>query len=286
MSLVNGRGSHMGNIRRPLSAAALLGAALCAGCAVPFYDVPLDEYGQPTVKTIVERIQCEIRDMVRDDRPDHPDSFHRKFLLNGDYEVVIALSLEVNDSGGLAPSVSYIPNPLTATTSLIWGANATLSKARDHTFSENIQLSTRQIFLDWKSGTKSYDCPTADTNLAGSLGIKDLVSMAASTPGLIDEPKGEAKNVFGGVVQFVVTKGLSAAGPTWQLVRFKSIAALGSLSEVNTDKITLAFAPGSQKGKRLPTIRGLNASGYQFLQQLILNSINSQLVIQNRLLLF
>jgi hypothetical protein len=261
-------------------AAALLGAALCStGCAVPFYDVPLDEYAQPTVKTIVERIQCEIRDMVRDDRPNHPDSFHRKFLLNGDYEVVIALSLEVNDTGGLAPSFTYV-TPLTVATSQTWGASAVLSKSRDHTFSENIQLSTREIFLDWKSGFKSYDCPMADTNLAGSLGLKDLVSMAASTPGLDDELKGGAKSVFGGIVQFVVTKSVSAAGPSWQLVRFKNIAALASLSEVNIDKITLSFAPGPNKGKRLPS-QALNPAGYQFLQQLILNSINSQLVIQN-----
>jgi hypothetical protein len=218
--------------------------------------------------------------MVRNDRPDHPDSFHRRFLLNGDYEVVIALSLEVNDSGGLAPSVSYV-TPLAAATSLTLGASAALSKARTHNFSENIQLSTREIFLDWKSGIKSYDCPIADTNLAGSLGLKDLVSMAASTPGLDEELKGGAKSVFGGTVQFVVTKSLSAAGPSWQLVRFKNIGALGSLSEVHTDKITLAFAPGSNKGKRLPGTGGLNPSGYQFVQQLILNSINSQLVIQN-----
>ena len=271
----------MGNIRPLLSAAALLGAALCGGCAVPFYDVPLDEYGQPTVKTIVERIQCEIRDMVRNDRPDDPASFHRKFLLNGDYDVLIALSLEVNDSGGLAPSLSYV-TPLTAATTFTFGTSATLSKARAHTFSENIQLSTRQIFVDWKSGFKSYDCPVADTNLAGSLGIKDIVSMAASTPDLDEDLKGGAKSVFGGTVQFVVTKSLSATGPSWQLVRFKNIAALGSLSEINTDKITLSFAPGSNKGKRLPRIQGFNGAAYQFLQQQLLNSINSQLVIQNQ----
>jgi hypothetical protein len=270
----------MRNIRRLLSGAALLGATLCSGCAVPFYDVPLDEYGQPTVKTIVERIQCEIRDMVRDDRPSHPDSFQGKWLLNGDYEVVIALSLEVNDSGGLAPSVTYL-TPLAAATSLTLGANATLSMGRSHTFSENIQLSTRQIFQDWKSGTKSYDCPMANTNLAGSLGLKDIVSMAASSPDLDEELKGGAKSVFGGIVQFVVTKSLSATGPSWQVKRFKNIAALGSLSEVNTDKITVAFAPGSNKGKRLPRIQGVNATAHQFLQQLILNSINSQLIIQN-----
>jgi hypothetical protein len=255
-------------------------ALLCAGCGVPFYDVPLDDYGQPTVKTIVERMQCEIRDMVRDDRPDDPNSFHRRWLLNEDYEIVVALSLEVNDSGGLAPSVTYL-NPFTPTSTFTFAANATLSKARDHTFSENIQLSTRQIYLEWKAG-RAYDCPVADTNLAGTLGIKDIVSMAASTPDIDEELKGGEKNgVFGGSVQFVVTKSLSATGPSWQLIRFKNISALGSLSEINTDKITLAFSPGSNKGKRLPRIAGFNAAGYQFIQQQILNSISSQLSIQN-----
>lgn len=275
----------MMNLKPLLSGAALLGAALCSGCAVPFYDVPLDEYGQPTVKTIVQRIQCEVRDMVRDDRPGHPDSFHRKFLLNADYEIVIALSLEVNDAGGLAPSLSYVTPLVPATAgTFTFGAGASFNMARSHTFSENIQMSTRQIFQDWKSGFKTYDCPVRDTNLAGSLGIKDLVSMAASTPDLDQDLKGflGPKQVFGGSVQFVVTKAMTATGPSWQLVKFKNIAALGTLSEVNTDKVTLAFAPGPNRGKRLPAIRPFNPRAYEFLQQLILSSINSQLVIQNQ----
>ena len=273
----------MMNINPLLSGAAMLGAALCAGCAVPYFDVPLDDFGQPTVRTIVQRIQCEVRDMVRDDRPDNPETFNRKFLLNGDYDIVIALSLEVNDSGGLAPSLSYV-TPLTAATTFTFGAGASFSKARSHTFNENIQISTRQIFLDWKSGFKPYDCPVANTNLAGNLGIKDIVSMAASTPDLDEDFKGflGAKSVFGGSVQFVVTKSMTATGPSWQLVRFKNIAALGTLSEVNTDKITLAFAPGANKGKRLPGIRPFNPAAYQFLQQMLLNAISSQLVIQNQ----
>lgn len=270
----------MRNDRNSLSAVTLLLAVSCAGCAVPSYDVPRDTYGQPTVQTIVERIQCEIRDMVRNDRPDDPATFHRRFLLNNDYEVVVNLSLEVNQSGGLAPSVSYV-TPLLGTTSsmLTLGGSATFSEARDHTFSENVQLSTRQIYQDWQSGLKSYDCPTADTNLSGRLGIKDLVSMATSSPGLNEDEVG--KTVFGGTIQFVVTKSLSATGPSWQLVRFKNIAALANLSEINTDKIVLSFAPGPNRGKRLTRVRSRNAMANQFLQQLILNSIDTQLVIQN-----
>src|ERR1700694_2223065 len=134
----------MGFARAFLHCAAVTSVLIFAGCAVPFYDVPNDRYGQPTVKTIVERIQCEVRDMVRDDRPDDdPETFHRLFLLNGDYDLQIALSLEVNDSGGLAPSVSYL-SPLTAATSVTLGASASLSQARDHTFGENIQISVRK----------------------------------------------------------------------------------------------------------------------------------------------
>ena len=121
----------------------------------------------------------------------------------------------------------------------------------------------------------------ANTNLAGGLGLKDIVSMAASTPDLDDDLKSGQKSVFGGTVQFVVTKSLSATGPSWQLVRFKNLAALASFSEINTDKITLSFAPGSNKGKRLARVHGFNPAAYQFLQQQLINSINSQLVIQN-----
>ena len=265
-------------VRRLLVASALAVAACCGACAVPSFDVPRDKYDQPTARTIVERIQCEIRDMVRNDRPDDPASFDRRFLLNNDYEVLVSLSLEVNQSGGLAPSVSYV-TPLLGTTSSTFTAagSASLSESRDHTFSENLQLSTREIYEDWLHGVKPYDCPTANTNLAGRLGIRDLVALATSSAGWKEVEVG--KSVFGGQIQFVVTKSLSATGPSWQLVRFKNVGALASLSEINTDKVTLAFAPGPNRGKRLP--RGPNPAANQFLQQMIINSIDTQLVIRN-----
>jgi hypothetical protein len=271
----------MRRFRCLMSAAALAGCGLSAGCAVPSFDVPRDKYDQPTVTTIIQRLQCEIRDMVRDDRPGDPASFHRLFLMNGDYDVLVALSLEVDDAGGLAPTVSYV-TPLTAATSWTFGATGTLSETRDHTFTENIEISTRQIYSEWKYGGQPHDCPVANTNLAGELGLKDFVSMATSSPNLDETLQGgEKTGVFGGTIQFVVTKSLSATGPSWQLVRFKNIAALGSLSEVNTDKVTVAFSQGSNKGKRLARINGFNAAAYNFLQQQLLNSISTQLSIQN-----
>jgi hypothetical protein len=262
--------------------AAVFGAAVCAGCAVPHLDVPVDSAGQPTVATIVERIQCELRDMVRDDKGDDDvTSFHRLFLLNGDYDVEIVLSVEVNDTGGLAPNLSYL-TPLSATTSFLFNVNGTLSESRDHNFTENLQLSVRSIYTDWKSGLNPHDCPVANTNLAGVLGLKDFVAMAALTPNLDQKQTLSGTGVFGGSIDFVVTKNLSALGPTWTLVHFTGPGPLGSLSEVNTDKITVGFAQGPNVGKpmRIPAWAPRrpnppNASAHFFVQQLLLSGINS-----------
>jgi hypothetical protein len=90
-------------------------------------------------------------------------------------------------------------------------------------------------------------------------------------------------------MQFIVTKNLSAFGPTWSLEFFKGPGALASLSEVNTDKITVAFAEGPNAGKpmRLPTMvtrRPANRNAHLFIQQLLVGSINTQLsTLQNSL---
>jgi hypothetical protein len=245
----------MSSGKKLILCSGILIAFLCNGCAPPHFDVPVDSLGQPTVQTIVYRIECEIRDMVRDDMGDKDiTSSHSRFLLNGHYDVAISLSLEVNDTGGLAPNLSYI-NPLGKAASFVFGGTMTLSEARDHNFTENIQLSVRKIYTDWKTNANRHDCPKADTNLAGTLGIKDFVAMADLTPDL-DESQKTPKSVFGGSMQFTVTKNFSAVGPTWSLVHFKGPGGLASLSEVNTDKITLAFAQGPNAGQAMhrPTL--------------------------------
>jgi hypothetical protein len=268
--------------------AATLIAFVCHGCAVPQFDVPTDSAGQPTVATIISRIQCEIRDMVRDDMGEADiTSFHRKFLLNGDYDVEIVLSLETNNTGGLAPNLAWI-NPLSKITSFMFGGTATLSESRDHNFTENIQLSVRNIYTEWKLHANNHDCPVADTNLAGTLGISSYVAIAALTPNLDAKQTLSGKGVFGGSDQFLVTKAINSIGPTWSLVHFKGPGPLGSLSQVNTDKITLAFAQGPNAGNPLPPLTAVipanppNPSANFFLQQLLTSQILTQIfMLQN-----
>jgi hypothetical protein len=254
----------------------VLASSLC-GCAPPQFDTPIDRFGQPTVMTIVQRVECEIRDMVRDDMGDTDViSSHRRFLLNGDYDVAVSLSLDVTESGGLAPTLSYM-EPLSKVATFMFSGGATLSEARDHNFTENIQLSVRKIYIDWKSKTNLHDCPAApETNLAGTLNLLDFVAMADSTPDL-DENEAAPKQVFGGFIQFTVTKNLTAVGPTWSLKHFKGPGGLANLSKVNLDKVTLAFAEGPNVGNRIGAPHVLNSSANALLQQLITSSINSQL---------
>src|SRR5262249_55918782 len=142
------------------------------------------------------------------------------FLLNGDYDVEVALSLDVNEGGGLAPNLSYI-DPISKAASFVFGGMATLSESRDRNFSENIQVSVRNIYSEWKRNENPHNCPDNDTNLAGTLDLKDYVAMAALTPNLDTKQTVSGKGVFGGSDQFIVTKAINSIGPTWSLVHFK-----------------------------------------------------------------
>ncbi len=253
----------------PTLSAAVISASLCGGCAVPRYDVPYPD-GTPAVTSIVNRLQHELLEQVRD------GARNQEWLLTGDYQVVASLSLEVNDTGGLAPSLSYL-NPLNKLESFTFGGSGVLSESRDHNFTENLQFSLRQIYQDSKRFTGAYPPPPADTNLAGTLGVGDFVAMADSSPGLAED-RAAPNSVFGGSVQFLVTKSVSALGPTWSLVHFKGPGGI-NLSEINTDKITLAFAKGKNRGKPFTVVANTpNTTGNIFLQQLLTSSINSQLL--------
>ena len=176
----------------------------------------------------------------------------------------------------LRRALSYL-NPLNKLESFTFGGSGRSSELRDHNFTENLQFSFREIYLDSKRIPTAYPCPVADTNLAGTLGISDFVEMAATSPGLAEDRK-SPNSVFGGSVQFLVTKSVSALGPTWSLVHFKGPGGV-NLSEINTDKMTLAFAKGENAGKPLDVVvNAPNNKAYLFLQQLLTSSINSQLL--------
>src|ERR1700730_4255388 len=98
-----------------LTTAGLAASLACAGCAIPRFDVPYSEStDQPTITSIIDRVKCELTETVSDPfalvksgTPSSIDTYYEPFLLNGDYDVQVTLNLEVNNTGGLTPSITY-----------------------------------------------------------------------------------------------------------------------------------------------------------------------------------
>ncbi|MEH2482280.1 hypothetical protein V1282_005637 [Nitrobacteraceae bacterium AZCC 2146] len=276
--------------------ASLLSATMLAGCAgiVPSFDVPKDpESGSPNVVSIVNRVTCELANLVAPGAPNATE------LLTGQYEVAVQLDLTVNDTGGLAPSVTYASGPFA------FGLGAKLEQSREQYFSQKLYYSLLDLRNELNERENAVRAGTAkkrltdcsddiDTNLAGDLGIRQAVDMALASNYLKTDAKAADQGAFGGSVNFLVTKNLNGVGPTWTLTHFTGPGGLSSVSEVNTDKLTFAFAVadpplnaaqlaaryGAKNGRparaalqRLPN----NFEADRLLQQLQINQISNRL---------
>jgi hypothetical protein len=298
--------------------------ATLTACGVPQYDVYYNPDGEPSAYLIDQRIRCELADLVRkDDGTNYTYRFGGDFykykygwdLVHNDYDIEITIYLEVNDTGGLTPTLKAIdPINTKLNTSFAFGATAEIQESRDHTYTETIAFPLSNISdeIDLKNDpNQSKDqCPKDGSNLSGVLGIKDIVDLAMSLPqtdpdistsspgggsgqsGSSTPASGQSQNSFkqdfGGTFQFLVTKSVSATGPAWTLTHFSGPGGLIGLSRVNTDKLTIGFGvpmpahkhgalagAGQRKARPNPLLD-------QFMLNLNANYINSQLLqLQN-----
>jgi hypothetical protein len=238
------------------------------GCAsiVPSFDIPVDQNGAPTVQSIVRRMTCELAGLLDDNYG------LRGALLISDIQVALQLNLTVNDTGGLAPSFSWPDIPVS------FGAGGTLSRSREQNYTEKLYYSLRElqkeIDLARKSGINLAACAPIDTNLSGNLGLKQTVELAFTSPHL-DWTQKLSDGAFGGYVTFVVTKNANA-GPTWTLNHFIGPGAnTFNFSEVNTDKLTFAFARGDKVGT--PFRLSGRTKADQLIDQININQLTTQL---------
>ncbi|MGO8103406.1 hypothetical protein AB9F46_23690 [Rhizobium leguminosarum] len=236
-------------------------AVALSGCGVGAFDIPSDDRG-PTVRSIVDRVTCELVDMVKD------GPTKRETLLLGDYQVGVTLSLSVNDTGELSPSLNF---PVRST--LAWNAGLKLSQSRERNYTQNLFYSMKSLQSQWRSanetplapGEKAFGaCPEKDTNLAGTLGLRETVDLALTAP--YRNLAGE----FGGFVNFVVERNVNSVGPTWTLQHFSGPGNLGMLSHVNTDKVTFAFVQGDGTND-IDATRASNVRIRDLLLQLYIN---------------
>jgi hypothetical protein len=248
--------------------------SVCGCSNIDRFDVPKNPItGTPTLRSIVQRIKCELATMAADDYK------YKAFMDAGDFVIAMQLSLTVNDDGSLAPSFTYT-NGLFS-----FNAGAKLEASREQNFTEQLIYSIKDIktemILAAEASRKlhrpvdSFDCPVIDTNLAGELGLVQTAEMAFTSQGLNLQTKlSGASGAFGGYVNFVITKNLNAVGPTWTLKHFKGPGSLAGVSEMNTDKLTFAFAERSATG-------GIPRAAQTARAEALLNSIlTNQIVTQ------
>ncbi len=248
----------------------LLSALFLSACAsvVPNFDIPTDQ-GGPTIESISQHITCELAQLIEQ------DSKLRDLLLISDIDVALQLNLTVNDTGGISPSFSY-PG-----TSFAFALAGTVSQSREQNFTQKYYYSLRSLQKEADLGRRlkpSVDltrCWPTDTNLAGELGLKKTVALAFTAQHVAWDSKLSDEGAFGGYVSFIVTKSVNG-GPTWTLTNFTGPGSnLGSFSEVNTDKLTFAFARGDKAG------RPFGISGRQkadrLIEQININQLTTQL---------
>ncbi|MGE7414079.1 hypothetical protein [Methylobacterium tarhaniae] len=220
-----------------------------SGCAsiIPTFDIPSERDGTPTVKSIVNKINCELEDIVEGGQSRLGAIISDAY----DVQVGVELSLTVTDTGGLAPTFSLAGGPITLATGL------NFERSRGQNFTQQLFFSLRDIKkrlnairMDGTYEIVRRRClDGADTNLSGRLGIKETFYLALTAGPYLDWETKSSAGVFGGSVNFIVNRELTATGPTWNLVRFTGPGSLVSASDKTNDKVTFAFAKGPYAGK-------------------------------------
>jgi len=213
-----------------LVAASAIALSACAG--VPDFDI-----GSPvTVANIIDRIECETYLATKS----HPK-------LRKDRWVGVAdLFLQVDDTAGLTPSLTYIQPLATAGTQWTLGVSGTVKRARQRVYNESIKLDL--------SALNGKTCNKVDTDydLTGNLGIEETLDIASRSLQKGEDTAAFAdKEAVGQTLQFVLTKNIGG-GPTWTLTHFVAGGPLAGAERIDTHKLIVSFAPGAVKTITLP----------------------------------
>lgn len=206
------------------------------------FDVPYNAKGTPVVNSIVERISCELVELVRDDRP---IPFNRgPTLLRYDFHAAMLLVIESTETGGIAPVFNF-PH-----TGFAFGLSPSFKKSREDQKGYNIEFSFVDIYEQWRADPDRFPCPTIDTDLAADLGLRETVASALNIEELnFGSTLGPTAGVFNGSVNFTATRSIDSIGPTWTLTHFTGPGPLLSGSVATNNKLSFGFGGGPNPNK-------------------------------------
>lgn len=203
---------------------------LFSGCS----NIPVLDIQSPvTVANIIDRVQCETYRAAE-----------RYPKLRRDRWVGVAdLYLQVDDSAGISPSLSYVE----PAAQLVVGLSGTAKRARQRVYNESLRLDMAK--LDGRTCNKVL----ADYDLTGNLGIEETLAIGSqSFDPNEDRVQFVDKEAVGQTLQFVLTKNVSG-GPTWTLTHFIGPGPLASAERIDTHKLIVSFAPGAPLKKTVVT---------------------------------
>jgi hypothetical protein len=233
---------------------------MLAACGTAPFDAPVsDRAGYPTVRNVVQKIECEIV-ATRDDRAINSAWVKERFALKtppllpfDQWVAAVTISLTVNDTEGLSPtasglSLSFIDPLKLAGNTFGFGGAAILYQNRQRIFTETYTVDIKKINPSYCS-TKVW----GTFDLEGDLGLRDLIyaglhSIIKDEADTFETSKaGSSPDSFGGTVSFDVFKGVSGIGPTFTLTRFKGQGGLG-IQRDDMHKIVITFQPVAAAG--------------------------------------
>jgi len=246
--------------KRVQAARPLLVGVCCVffGCTVP----PLESQfeGGPTVKEIVNHINCELKSIVNQNNPEirarldaesqlnPPLPYERRlstllnYLTKDHFVASVLMTLDVLDSQGVSPSLNFI-HPLYPGTSLSTMFNVTLAVSGSLAGSQerNITLSYA-VDLDSVSDKCQNPDNSAWLGLVGDLGLTTIV-----VDGLRGLDAASTVNIYGGSGPTQLTQTVPLDG--WILTFSDSD---NKIIQTSTFNGTLSFAPSTTD----PTIPG------------------------------
>ncbi|NOJ40889.1 hypothetical protein [Bradyrhizobium australiense] len=245
----------------PIGLLAVSAIALSACAGVP----ELDIRSPVTVANIIDRIQCEA----------YRGTLHNPRLRTGRWVGAADLYLQVDDSGGFTPSLTYVAPLAEAGTQWTIGASGTVKRARQRVYNESITFEMANL------NGNSCDKVVSQYDLAGDLGIEETLYIAAHSFDGQDRVKFAEKEAVGQTIQFVLTKNISG-GPTWTLKHFIGAGPIAAAERIDTHKLIVSFAPGAvvntvvtEKGETKKVVTGGGGFGAALgnNQKLLLQSL-------------
>lgn len=220
---------------------SLIGVALLVtGCAHTVPPIKLTHIGQgspPTVQDVLNHISCEIK---------QADAENGNILSKDKYIVTVNLTLQVQDTFGLTPSINYTEALKAPSKDLVTGLGADLNNQRRRNFTTSYVIDATQLTKQPCAPPPGTDQTERLYDLTGNLRIGEIVEQglkAGVMPGVIANAKTTPS--FGSVVEFILTRGANV-GPVWTLRYWKGpsgSAGLLNAKGVYTNTATLTFAP-------------------------------------------